>query len=191
MSKPYYNKLIAGFRFDYCHHAKKVSYGGLRKRKSVLGVALHWTEGSSDTCYNECDYFANVNDRYAGAHIFIDRQGHVGYSIPLKRVAWSVMSRGFNDGAYYGVLDNTNTVSIELCACKDPDTGEALPMSPEQEEKLYEVLRWVKSRCKNCVHFVRHYDIRQKPCPSYYVTHKDEWNSLKKYVETIIFKKGA
>lgn len=191
MSKPYYNKLIAGFRFDYARHAKSISYGSLRFRKSVIGVALHWTEGSSDTCFNECDFFANVNNRSAGAHIFIDRQGHVGYSIPLKRVAWSVMSRGYTDGAYINILDNTNTVSIELCACKDPVTGEALPMSAEQELALYEVLKWVKKRCKNCVHFIRHYDVKHKPCPAYYVSHTEEWNKLKKYVETVIFKKGV
>jgi N-acetylmuramoyl-L-alanine amidase CwlA len=191
MSKPYYNKLIAGFRFDYARKAKSISYGGIRKRKTIKAVALHWTEGSSDTCFNECDYFATGNDRSAGAHIFIDRQGHVGYSIPLTRIAWSVMSRGYDDGSYSGILDNTNTVSIELCSCKDPVTGKALPMNAEQEGKLYEVLRWIKLRCKNCDSFVRHYDIRKKPCPAYYVENTEEWNHLKKYVETLIFKKGA
>lgn len=191
MSKPHYNKKIAGFVFDYARYAKSCSYGGIRNRNTVIGCALHWTSGASDTCYNECDYFATGNTRSAGAHIFIDRQGHVGLSIPLKRTAWSVMSRGYSDGAYGGVLDNSNTVSIELCALKDPVTGEARGMSPAQEESLYEVLYWIKKRCKNIKHFVRHYDVRKKPCPAYYVSHTEEWNKLKKYVETVIFKKGV
>lgn len=192
MSKGYYNKKIGGFTFDYARKAKNISYGGLRLRSKITGVALHWTNAGSDkdTCYNNCDYFATNNDKQAGAHLFIDRNGKIGYSIPLKRTAWSVMSRGYTDGAYGGVLDNTNTVSIELCGCEDPKTHKGIPMTAEQEESLYKVLKWVKKRCKNVEHFVRHYDIRKKNCPDYFVTHAEEWNKLHKYVETVIFKGG-
>lgn len=187
MSKGKYNKKIAGFTFNYVRKAKRISYGGLRLRKNIIGVALHWTEGSHDSARNECDFFATGNTRSAGAHIFIDRMGNVALSIPLKYPAWAVMSKGYSDGAYYGILDNMNTVSIELCGCNDGH-GNGLIMNTEQETALYEVLRWIKKRCPNVKHFVRHYDIKRKPCPLYYVANLEDWKQLKKYVERVIFK---
>lgn len=187
MSKGKYNKKIAGYTFDYVRKAKHISYGGLRLKSKIIGVALHWTEGSNDTAKNECDYFATGNDRYAGAHIFIDRMGNVALSIPLKYTAWSVMSRGYTSGAYDGILDNTNTISIELCGCNDGhDNG--IIMNIAQETALYDVLRWIKKQCPNVKHFVRHYDIKRKPCPKYYVDNTEDWKTLKKYVEKIILK---
>ena len=195
MSKGNYNKKIKGFVFDYVRRAKSVSFGGLRSKGSIIGVALHWTEGSTDTAQNECDYFATGNTRSAGAHIFIDRDGKVGFSIPLKRIAWSVMSKGYLPGAYDGILDNTNTVSIELCGQAEfyiNDKGQEImttrPMTASQELSLYNVLYWIKKECPNIKHFVRHYDIKKKPCPKYYVENTDQWKLLKKYVERVIFK---
>ena len=187
MSKGKYNKKIAGFTFDYVRKANRISHGGLRLKKNIIGVALHWTEGISDTAQNECDYFATGNDRYAGAHIFIDRSGKIGLSIPLKYTAYSVMSRGYTSGAYDGILDNTNTVSIELCGCKDI-YDRALPMNFEQESALYNVLYWIKKQCPNVHVFCRHYDIKHKPCPKYYVDNTEVWKHLKKYVEKVVFR---
>jgi len=187
MSKGKYNKKIAGFNFDYVRKAKRISYGGLRLKKNIIGVALHWTEGIFDTAQNEADYFATGNDRAAGAHIFIDRLGKITLSIPLKYTAWSVMSRGYTSGPYDGILDNTNTISIELCECND-GIGNGLPMSYEQETALYDVLKWIKKKCPNVKHFVRHYDIKRKPCPKFYVDHPEDWKQLKKYVEKVVFK---
>lgn len=187
MSKGHFNKKIAGFTFDYVRKAKHISYGGSRLKSKIIGVALHWTDGSHDTAQNECDFFATGNDRYAGAHIFIDRDGKIGLSIPLKYTAWSVMSKGYTSGAYDGILDNTNTVSIELCGCKDI-YDRALPMSQGQEIALYNVLFWIKKQCPNVKHFVRHYDIKRKPCPKYYVDNPEDWKQLKKYVEKVVFR---
>ena len=187
MSKGQTNKKIAGFTFDYVRKAKHISYGGLRLKSKIIGVALHWTEGSHDTAQNECDFFATGNDRYAGAHIFIDRDGKVALSIPLKYIAWSVMSRGYASGAYDGILDNTNTISIELCGCNDGhDNG--LKMNIEQETALYEVLKWIKKQCPKVHIFCRHYDIKHKPCPKYYVDNPEDWKQLKKYVEKAVFR---
>ena len=187
MSKGKYNKKIAGYTFDYVRKAKRISYGGLRFKKNIIGVALHWTEGTHDTAQNECDFFATGNDRNAGAHIFIDRQGKVALSIPLKYIAYSVMSRGYTSGIYDGVLDNTNTISIELCGCNDGQ-GNGLIMNIAQETALYDVLRWIKKRCPNIQVFCRHYDIKCKPCPKYYVDNSDDWRTLKNYVEKKILK---
>lgn len=187
MSKGKYNKKIAGFTFDYARKANRISHGGLRLKKNIIGVALHWTEGSHDTAQNECDFFATGNDRSAGAHIFIDRQGKVALSIPLKYTAYSVMSRGYTSGIFDGVLDNTNTISIELCGCNDGH-GNGIIMNIAQETALYDVLRWIKKQCPNIQVFCRHYDIKRKPCPKYYVDNSEEWRTLKNYVEKIILK---
>ncbi len=187
MSKGYFNKKVKGFIFDYARKAKKISYGALRAKRNIIGVALHWTEGIKDTAQNECDYFATGNSRSAGAHIFIDRMGKTGFSIPLKYTAYAVMSKGYTSGAYDGILNNSNTVSIELCGCND-GYGNGLPMTDLQERSLYNVLTYIKKECPNVKHFVRHYDIKNKHCPKYYVDNREEWKHLKKYVEKIIFK---
>lgn len=174
--------------FDYKRKAKSCSYGGLRSLSSIESIALHWTEGQFDTAQNNCDYFATGNTRNAGAHIFIDYNGMVGLSVPLRRIAWSVMSMGYPDGAYGGVYNNTNTVSIELCGLKDLDdpNGYRFP-STEQLKSLSRVVRWIKKKCPNCKDFVRHYDIRKKPCPLPYVECRDEWLSLRQ--QMLIFLK--
>lgn len=187
MSKGYYNKKIKGFVFDYARRAKNICYGSFRSKYSIIAVALHWTEGSKDSAQNECDFFATGITRNAGAHIFIDKDGKTGFSIPLKRSAYSVMSRGYSSGAYDGIVDNSNSISIELCGLNDGH-GNGLPMTPAQEEKLYEVLKWIKKQCPNVKHFIRHYDVKHKDCPKYYVDNKADWKQLQKYVEKVIFK---
>lgn len=174
--------------FDYKRKAKSCSYGGLRLLSSVEAIALHWTEGSFDTAKNECDFFATGNTRSAGAHIFIDYDGKTGLSVPLRRIAYSVMSSGYQDGAYGRVYNNTNTVSIELCGLKDLEdfNGYRFP-SKEQLKALSRVVRYIKKKCPNCKDFVRHYDIRKKPCPLPYVECRDEWLVLRK--EMLLFLK--
>lgn len=160
--------------FDYARMAKSVSFGGLRSRKSIIGVAIHYTSGATDTAKNECDYFATGNTRNAGAHIFIDYAGRSGRSIPLNRIAWSVGNPGgcYKKGSYYSTLRNANTVSIELCGIKDRLASEA------QIKETERVLKWLKKKCPNIKYIVRHYDIVKKVCPAPYVENEKEWRKL-------------
>ena len=50
---------------------------------------MHFTANANDTAKNNVDYFATGNQRSAGAHYFVGRDG-VAESVPANFVAWSV-----------------------------------------------------------------------------------------------------
>ena len=161
--------------FDYKRMAKSNSYGASRSLNSIEGLVIHMTgAGGNDTAKNNADYFATGNTRSAGAHIFIDYEGNTSLSIPLRRTAWSVGNPGgaYKRGAYFAMLNNSNTVSIELCAIDNR------PVSQKQRDALMNVSRWVKKKCPNLKYIVRHYDIVQKDCPHYYVKNQGAWLNL-------------
>jgi N-acetylmuramoyl-L-alanine amidase CwlA len=177
--------------FDYARMCKKKTssglriYGDLRNRKNIKGLVIHFTDATpknTDTAKNNCDYFATGIDRQASAHIFIDYMGLSARSLPLNRVAFSVGNpkNSFKKGAYYSTLNNSNTVSIELCAIV------GRPISNYQKETLIKVAKWVKKKCPNLIHVVRHYDIVQKECPKWYVDHKSDWLKLQSEILTAI-----
>lgn len=167
-----FKKLI----FDYARKAKKCSYGGLRSRSKVISIVIHNTGNNGDTTKNNVDYFATGNTRSAGAHIFIDRYGLTGRSIPLNRIAYSVgnPAGSYKKGVYYSTVNNSNSVSIELCDI----TNRAV--SVEQKAALIKVCKWLKKQCPNIVCVVRHFDVVQKDCPHYYVKNTKEWLQLQK-----------
>lgn len=162
------------FKFDYKRKAKHYSYGSLRNRNKVKGIVIHYTSLKNDTAKNECDYFATGNTRCAGAHIFVDYKGKTGKSVNLNRIAFSVGNPGgaYARGSYYSTLNNTNTVSIELCGIADRLASE------KQIKATEEVIKWVKSKCPNVKYIVRHYDIVKKACPLPYVENEKEWRKL-------------
>ena len=162
------------FKFDYKRHAKKCSYGSLRNRKNVIGIVIHYTSGSKDTAKNECDYFATGNTRSAGAHIFVDYAGKAGKSINLNRPAWSVgnPNNSYSRGSYYATLNNSNTVSIELCGIANRLASE------KQIKKTEEVIKYIKKYCPNVKYIVRHYDIVKKACPLPYIEDEKAWRKL-------------
>lgn len=172
--------------FDYARQAKSISYGRKRNRKSIAGLVIHYTGNKGDTSKNNADFFATGNIRSAGAHIFIDGKGLSARSIPLNRVAWSVGNPGnaYSKGAYYSMVNNLNSVSIELCDIVDHGITDA------QKKTLLEVCAWLKKQCPNIKMVVRHYDVVKKDCPHWYVKHIDEWNSLRKEINNVMSIKG-
>ena len=162
--------------FNYKRHAKKNSYkyGYKRDRDVVVGIILHNTGNVGDSAKNNADYFATGNERSAGAHIFIDRAGLSALSVNLNEVAWSVGDSANGHGVYYNTLNNTNTVSIELCDIVNK------PISTEQLDKLIQVIVYIKKKCPNVRYIQRHYDITTKDCPHYYVSNKEKWHELQK-----------
>ena len=160
--------------FDYKRKAKRISYGALRSLKDIEGIVIHYTSGKYDSAKNECDFFATGNTRSAGAHIFVDYDGLTGYSIPIRRTAWSVGNPGncYARGSYYSTLDNSNTISIELCGIADRLA------SDKQVLATMDVIKWISKKCPNISYIVRHYDIVKKDCPAPYVENEKEWRKL-------------
>ena len=167
----------------YKRLAKKISYSpNKRNRKDVKYIVIHYTAGANDTAKNEVDYFATNNDRQAGAHFFVDREGKIGRSIPMNRTAWAVGGSKYPDtkgGKYYGKCTNFNSVSIELCAIATRYPSE------KQTKAVKKLIKYIHKHCKNIPqkNVIRHYDVTGKACPSIYAKpNSKKWKEFKKAV---------
>lgn len=160
--------------FDYARNAKSISYGALRNKSEIIGIVIHYTGNTGDTAKNNADYFATGNTRSAGAHCFIDGQGLSARSIPLNCIAYAVGNPkgAYKKGKYYAMLNNSNTVSIELCDLIGHGVTE------KQLATLIKVVKWIKMKCPNVQYIVRHYDIVKKDCPEYYIDNPVQWKKL-------------
>lgn len=146
----------------YKRKAKKISYGRKRKLSDIKYIVIHYTGNKDDTSKNNVDYFATGNTRQAGAHFFVDKQGKIGRSIPMNRVAYSVggkYSTTGGAGSHYGYCTNDNSVSIELCDL----IGET---NWEQMIATRKLIRYIRKKCPNANNIIRHWDVNGKSCPS-------------------------
>ena len=148
----------------YKRLAKPISYDSKkRKKKNIKYIVIHYTAGENDTAKNEVDYFATRNDREAGAHFFVDRNGKIGRSIPMNRTAWAVGGNKYpgTKPKYYGKCTNYNSVSIELCG-----NLTRLP-SEKQIKATKKLIKYIHKYCKNIPkgNVIRHHDVTGKECP--------------------------
>lgn len=144
--------------------AKSISYGQKRPYSWVKGIAIHFTANDhrGDTAEAECRYFANGNQRQAGAHLFVDQYGGSCKSVPLCRPAWSVgifFTRAGGAAKYWGTLNNYNTISIEMCDCASRDP------SKKMIKTMKKLIKYIRKYCPNATKVVRHFDICGKQCP--------------------------
>lgn len=144
--------------------AKSISYGSKRPYSWVKGIAIHFTANDhrGDTAEAECRYFANGNQRQAGAHLFADQYGGSCKSVPLCRPAWSVgifFTRANGAAKYWGKLNNYNTISIEMCDCASRDP------SKKMIKTMKKLIKYIRKYCPNATQLVRHWDICGKKCP--------------------------
>ena len=158
--------------------AKRISYGKLRLHTSVKGIVIHNTENVGDTAKNNVMFFSRQygsNDRNAGANFFIDQLGNIGRSIPMKRSANSVGNPkgAYQPGSYYDILNNDNTVSIELCDIMDKEPSEDMIRATKK------LIRYIRAYCPNATEIVRHYDIVRKNCPERFVKDTGAWQRFK------------
>ena len=157
--------------------AKPISYDTTKKRNlnDIEYIVIHYTGNKNDTATSNANYFKNYNTRPAGAHFFISRNGEIVRSIPFSRTAWSVGGVKLNNegGKYYSICTNYNSVSIEFCDSVDKD------FSQEQIESAKNLIKYIRSKCKNITHIIRHYDVTGKLCPIRYIDN-NKWIELRK-----------
>lgn len=142
--------------------AKSISYGGSRSKKDVKYIVIHYTGNNKDTAKNNASYFHNGNQRYAGAHFFVDQFGSVYKSIPMNLIAWSVgdyVTTANGAGSYHGKCRNANSVSIELCDCASKDP------SQKMIKAVTKLIAYVRKYCPNAKTVIRHWDVSGKNCP--------------------------
>ena len=155
----------------YYKKAKPISFSSYeRDRDSIEYIVFHYTANEGDTAKNNVDYYANVNQREAGAHFFVDQNGRIGRSIPMNREAWSVGGNRLNTkgGSCYGKVTNRNSISIELC--------DIISKSPSDSmvKAVKDLIKYIQKYCPNAITIVRHYDVTGKLCPASMVDN-DAW----------------
>ncbi len=136
------------------------------KLKRIKGVVIHYTANPGTTAKNNRDYFeglAKSHKTSASSHFIVGLEGEIIQCIPLTEISYASNDR------------NVDTVAIEGC---HPDkTG-------KYNEKTYSSLvALTASLCKKFnleeEDILRHYDVKGKPCPLYFVEDEAAWAQFK------------
>lgn len=163
------------------------NYGGSRAASQIRYLVYHYTGNDGDMAANNAKYFQN-NIVKASAHYFVD-DTTVWRSVPDLKVAWSVGGSKYANadktggGTMYGVITNTNSLSIEMCdtirngvyQASEATLANAAALGRELMEKYHIPIENV----------YRHFDVTGKHCPSYLVN-AQKWAEFKKRLEVKI-----
>lgn len=139
----------------------------------VEGIVVHYVANPGTTAEQTRNYFAGLAEQTGegglsvSSHFVIGLDGGIIQNMPLWEVAYASNSR------------NYDTISIECC---HPDeTGE---FTRETYESLVRLTAWLSKELKiKNDSIIRHYDIKGKPCPKYFVDHEDAWLKFKEDVK--------
>jgi N-acetylmuramoyl-L-alanine amidase len=154
------------------------------KLKAVKKLVVHYTANPGATAQNHFDYFNRLVDRYASAHIFVDRRQALNI-IPFDEVAYhanDVQKKNPDGSPYRGVkelLPNANYLSIgvELCLEKD---GTFHPETIALAVLVFADLCRKFNLTANDI--VRHYDITAKNCPAPWIKDGHSFTDFKNKV---------
>lgn len=151
--------------------ANAKNYGGVRYLDSIRYLVIHYTANDGDTARANAEYYNRAVVK-ASAHYFVD-DNEIWQSVPDSKVAWSVGGKKWADcpqtggGTLYGVVTNTNSLSVELCDTrKDGVYGaseETLANAAALCRELMELHQIPLERV------VRHFDVTGKHCPAYFM----------------------
>jgi N-acetylmuramoyl-L-alanine amidase len=158
----------------------KYSRPGL-KLYSVKKIVMHYTANPGASAYNHYLYFKNLKDRYASAHIFVDKT-EAYQIIPLNEVAYHA-----NDGSYRGVEElkpnaNFRSIGVELCIEKDGT------FHPETIKRAAQIVAYLceKYQLDPINDVVRHYDVTHKNCPAPWVKDEGAFTAFKNSVKLLL-----
>lgn len=169
------------------------NYGSSRDRSAIKYLVLHYTSNDGDKAQNNAKYFQTAN-RGASAHYFVDDE-NVYQSVSDLYVAWSVGGKKYNDckqtggGAFYGICNNSNSISVELC---DTDKNGVVMATPATINNAIELICDLMQKYSiDLNHVIRHFDVNGKHCPAYYVDNT-AWQNFKKVLsERFKTRKGS
>ncbi|WP_278251072.1 peptidoglycan recognition protein family protein [Cytobacillus praedii] len=162
------------------------------KLLSVKKLVVHYTANNGGTADNHFSYFNNLKDRYASAHIFVDKKEALCI-VPLNEVAYHANDnqKYVNGKPYRGIPEllatasyykdggaNLTSVGVEMCMEKDGS------FHPDVISRTVDVFADL------CTQFsldpikdiVRHYDITAKNCPAPWVKNEKEFIRFKNRV---------
>lgn len=157
----------------------KANYGNLRSVSNIKYIVIHFTANDGDKAINNGNYFKN-NVVKASAHYFVD-DNTVIQSVKDNYVAWAVGGSKYTNcsstggGTKYGVVTNSNSISIEMCDTKRD--GKVMATERTIENCIELTVKLMKKYKIPSSHVVRHFDVTGKSCPAYYVNN-NEWNKF-------------
>ena len=134
--------------------------------EAMNGIVVHYVGNPGTTAQQNRSYFAGLarsHEAYASSNFLIGLEGEVLLCVPIGEVAYCSNDR------------NGDTLSIEVC--HPDDTGQFTPASYESLVKLVNWLRKFYALDVDAV--IRHYDVKGKLCPLYYVEHPEAWEQFK------------
>ncbi|WP_146876841.1 N-acetylmuramoyl-L-alanine amidase [Bacillus subtilis] len=165
------------------------------KLLGVKGIVIHWTATPNASAKNERNYFNGTciaEERYASAHIFVDRK-EARLIIPLDEVAYhandkpSKISKFKATTSYYkGGNANLTTLGVEMCVEKN-GTIHADTIA-RAEKVVAELCKQYKLTEKD---IYRHYDITGKNCPAPFVSAPSKFTAFKAGVKKLLGSKST
>lgn len=167
--------------------ANSGNYGGSRNASQIRYLVYHYTGNDGDRAANNAKYFQN-NIVKASAHYFVD-DTTVWRSVPDLKVAWSVGGSKYANadktggGTMYGVITNTNSLSIEMCDTIRNGVYQASEATLANAAALGRTL--MEKYGIPIENVYRHFDVTGKHCPSYLVS-AQKWAEFKKRLEVKI-----
>ena len=157
------------------------------KLTKVRGVVVHWTAnpGASDEGHQK--YFDGEDgggERYAGAHIFVDKDSAT-VLIPFNEVAYHANEKPCKIGSlkssetyYEGGNANLTTIGVEMCVEKNGTI---------HSKTIDRTVQVVAELCKkfklDVSDIYRHYDVTGKNCPAPWVEDYSEFKKFKNEVK--------
>ena len=167
--------------------ANSGNYGGSRNASQIRYLVYHYTGNDGDRAANNAKYFQN-NIVKVSAHYFVD-DTTVWRSVPDLKVAWSVGGSKYANadktggGTMYGVITNTNSLSIEMCDTIRNGVYQASEATLSNAAALGRAL--MEKYGIPIENVYRHFDVTGKHCPSYLVS-AQKWAEFKKRLEVKI-----
>lgn len=164
--------------------ANPKNYGGSRNASQIRYLVFHYTANDGDKAMNNAKYFKN-NVVKASAHYFVDDE-FVYRSVPDLKIAWSVGGNKYANadktgGAkMYGVINNTNSISIEMCDTIMNGMYQASEATLQNAAELGKKL--MKQYNIPIENVYRHFDVTGKHCPSYLIN-ESKWAAFKSRLE--------
>lgn len=159
----------------FTKYAMTDNCGGTRTKDQIKYLVFHYTGNHGDTARSNAFYFASQVVK-ASAHYFVDDTS-VWQSVDDLRVAWSVGGNRYinsKGGSMYGVVTNTNSISIEMCG-----TGISLEASEKTIQNAMDLARDLMHKYNIPIqHVYRHYDVTGKSCPAWLVA-DSAWSQFK------------
>lgn len=160
-----------------------------KKLKSVRKIVMHYTANPGGTAENHYRYFNNLENNYASAHFFIDKDEALCI-IPLNEMAYhanDTQRRNEDGSSWRGVkelLPNANELSIGIEMCIERDYS----LHPDMIKRTIEVVAELCKRYKldPLKDIVRHRDVTYKNCPALWVKNPTQFEDFKKDVNELV-----